>query len=462
MNNAIRVFMFGAGSTLALSVSAANLIENSDFNTNLDGWTPSSDGTVAIDTTTGFPAAPSIHLTAGGASASASATSDCIALDDSDHVDLYANIKGVSGAAEMSINTFSDAACTTALDKIDTGLLASNGRWQTYSLTDIALVDGTQSVTISLSAQGTVSTMAEALFDHVAFGPTGTAQTFIDINQEGLTGTWYNPQTSGQGLQFQIAPDDQSSGDGALFGALFTFDTVAGGADSQRWYSIQGGVSEGATDSAVTIYQNTGGVFDAGPATSPVAVGTGALMFDTCQSGTFNYTFNDGRNGSIPIQRLFPNVECVDSATPTNPVSDFGFSGTWYNAATSGQGMMIEVNPSNAQAFVGWYTYAQASTPSGLTDDASGQRWFSAQSSYTVGTRSIDLTLYNSIGGAFDASDPVTTDPVGTATLTYTSCTDATFDYTFTAGEMMGRTGSVPLTRLFDPLMSCSFNILTN
>jgi len=86
----------------------------------------------------------------------------------------------------------------------------------------------------------------------------------------------------------------------------------------------------------------------------------------------------------------------------------------------------------------------------------SGQRWFSAQAPYTVGSRTMELTVYSSTGGTFDSDDTtVATVAVGTATLTYTSCTAATFDYTFTAGEFAGQSGSIPLTRLGTPLSSC-------
>ena len=140
---------------------------------------------------------------------------------------------------------------------------------------------------------------------------------------------------------------------------------------------------------------------------------------------------------------------------PTNPPSDFGLSGTWYNPATSGQGMLIEVNPGDSAAFIGWYTYAA----DGASAGAAGQRWFSAQAPYTAGAASIDLTIYASTGGTFDSSaGTVHTDAVGTATLTYTSCNDAELAYMFTAGELNGRHGTIPLSRLGATPASCSFD----
>jgi hypothetical protein len=278
-----------------------------------------------------------------------------------------------------------------------------------------------------------------------------TTQPPVNVNQEGLSGTWYNPDTSGQGMQFQFSPDDGNSGEGTLFGAWYTYDIVAGTENSQRWYSVQTELTGDAESADVRIYRNTDGNFDAGPVTSAEQVGTGTLTFPTCDTGEFAYTLDDGRAGTIPLRRLLPNVECVTTGVPTNPQSDFGYTGPWYNTATGGQGMLIEVNPSDGQVFAGWYTYAEAGEGAGAT----GQRWFSAQAPFTAGDRTFDLTVFASTGGVFDTGGGVSTEPVGTATLTFTSCTEGTFDYTFTAGELTGMSGSIPLTRLGPVPQSC-------
>ena len=127
-------------------------------------------------------------------------------------------------------------------------------------------------------------------------------------------------------------------------------------------------------------------------------------------------------------------------------------SGAWYDTAIGGQGFIINVNPVDAQVFLGWYSYALDGEDAG----ASGQRWFSAQSPYTVGSTTMELGIYASTGGSLDSGAvPATTSPVGTATLTFASCTAATLDYVFTAGEMSGESGTINLTRLGAPLASC-------
>lgn len=456
MDNKVRVTLLAAGCMLALSANAANLIANPNFTAGLDGWSVSEgDGTATIDDSTGSPAAPSLRLIADGTTPNVSVESACMQLA-SHNVDLYMNIKGTSGFAIGTINAFGDTECIHGLTSINSQSFPATQTWDTYSMPQVILPPNTRSAKVVLTAgMGSSTEIGDANFDHIAFGPTGTVQTPINVNQEGLTGTWYNPATSGQGMQFQFFPDDSNPGNGSLFGAWFTYDIVAGATNSQRWYSIQGALMGDAQSAAFTIYRNVGGAFDSGPTTTAEAVGTGMLTFDSCESGTFEFALADGRSGTIPLRRLLRNVDCVDTGTPTNPVSDFGLSGTWYNPATSGQGAMIEVNPSDdGHAFLGWYTYAAA----GGATDVTGQRWFSAQAPYTVGTTTIDMTIYESTGGAFDSpNDIVTTDAVGTATLTYTSCDSATFDYTFTTGELNGRSGSIPLSRLGNTPSSCVF-----
>jgi len=443
------------GSLLALPAAAANLIPNPDFTGGTTGWTMSTtgSGTATLDTTTGSPDAPSVRLIATPANTDVSVFSSCVAVDDSQHVDLVANVRGNAGAATLEVDTFSDDACATALSQIVSTPVQANQTWTPYSLQDVALPNGSRSAQVVLTAtEGTDATAGDANFDHIELGPTGTVPGFVDVNQEGLSGTWFNPPTSGQGMQFTFSPDDSTPGVGTVFGTWYTFDTTAGDESAQRWYTMQAALTT-AESVEFPIYQNTGGNFDSPPVTTVRAGSTGSLAFDSCTSGTFTYAFDDGRTGTIPLTRAMPNVNCVETGTPTIAASDFGFSGTYYDPATAGQGMVVEINPDNAYAFVGWYTYALA----GQTSGAAGQRWITAQAPYTVGSGTVDLTLYDTTGGTFDSdATAVTTVPIGTATLTFTSCTTATFDYTISAGELAGQSDSIPLSRLGSTPASCS------
>jgi hypothetical protein len=269
-----------------------------------------------------------------------------------------------------------------------------------------------------------------------------------DLNQHGFTGSWYEPASSGQGLAVEVFPNLLSPGAGLAFVSWFTFDTVIGGAERQRWYTLQGPVIAGQANASLTIYRNTGGNFNAGPATSPLPVGTATLSFDTCSSGqlTYNFTDGSGRTGTIALTRLLPNVTCsVATPFPTNV--DFALSGTWYaGGATSGQGFEAEVASNAGAFFLSWFTYM----PNGAGAGVAGQRWYTAQGVFTPGLRTIPVQIYETGGGRFDTETPPgqTTVPVGTGTMVFQSCSAATFAYNFTGGSSIGRSGTITLQRI--------------
>lgn len=279
-------------------------------------------------------------------------------------------------------------------------------------------------------------------------GPPPVSGSAPDLDQHGLTGSWYEPATSGQGFEVEFYPDLVTPGTALVQGAWFTFDGApTGGADRQRWYTFSGNGQSGKPNVPVAIYQNVGGNFNAPPITSAIPVGSGTLAFSQCNSGTLAYTFSDGsgRSGTIALTRITPNVTCaVGTAPSTN--GDFSLSGNWFDPATSGQGFAFEVNPLVPVFFFAWYTYA----PSGQMAGVAGQRWFTGQASYTPGSRAMTLTLYETTGGLFDqVTNPApATVPVGTSTVTFASCASAQLQFNFTGGSNAGRSGTIALARV--------------
>ena len=306
-------------------------------------------------------------------------------------------------------------------------------------------------LTFRVSADGLTlvgSTGPNETFSLARVGPLSTPPSAKpDLNQHGLTGSWYEPATGGQGVEVEVFANP-SAGAGSTFVSWFTYDTVAGGAERQRWYTAQGPVATGQPNAALTIYRNTGGNFNAPPVTTAQAVGTATLSFDTCSSGQLVYAFTDGtgRTGTIPLTRLTQNVTCSTTSTyPTN--ADFALSGNWFGgAATSGQGFTIEVNPNSGALFAAWYTYM----PNGTAAGAAGQRWYTAQAAFTPGLRTMPVTIYETTGGVFDTPTPPgqKTVPVGTGTMAFQSCSAATFSYNFTGGSSSGLSGTITLSRV--------------
>jgi hypothetical protein len=453
MGNKIRIVLVlsTAWSTCA---SAANLVSNPDFTAGLLGWSLASEsGEMTLDPQ-GFPGAPALRVTGGNAISGAEAQSACIPINSATAFDFRFNAYAVAGQASARMETYADADCLTMLGAIGTQPGGPANDFVAHSLTNVMLHTGARSARIVLASTPSASGgRGDVLFDHVGFGPAGTLAAGININQEGLSGAWFNPVFGGQGLQFAISPDFATPGAGSLFGAWYTFDATAGGTDTQRWYSLEAFIGGDATSADVTIYQNTGGNFQAPPTTSAIAVGSGTLEFPSCVAATFDYVFDDGRTGTLSLQRLLANVECAETGTPATPPSDFGLSGAWYDPTLGGQGFLIDVNPVDEQVFLGWYTYAVDGAAGGV----SAQRWFSAQGHYLVGSTSMELQVYVSTGGTFDAGGNVSTNWVGTATLVFASCSSADFDFEFEDGELAGESGAMHLQRLGAAPASCGF-----
>ena len=76
----------------------------------------------------------------------------------------------------------------------------------------------------------------------------------VDLNQHGLTGSWYDPAKNGQGVELEVFPDLVAPGTSLVQGAWFTFDSESvGGADRERWYTFNGNGKSGSADVPVTI-----------------------------------------------------------------------------------------------------------------------------------------------------------------------------------------------------------------
>jgi hypothetical protein len=109
------------------------------------------------------------------------------------------------------------------------------------------------------------------------------------------SGSWYDPGTSGQGIEVSITPPANGS-NGALFGAWFTYDP-SGAADDprkQNWFTLQGDLSGAvAGQTSVQIYSTLGGTLDGTPATTTVPVGAATITFSGCESATVDYRFDD-------------------------------------------------------------------------------------------------------------------------------------------------------------------------
>jgi subtilisin family serine protease len=251
----------------------------------------------------------------------------------------------------------------------------------------------------------------------------------------GLSGIWYNPNTSGQGMMIEI--DAQRS---FAFAGWYTYDVNGQpGPDAQRqqrWYSANSNYSPTDTARVMTVYRNTGGQFDNPPTTQGVPIGTATLSFQSCTTGRFDYQINadgENRSGTIPLTRLGTDAYCASGTMPSFSLSTQGInpslSGAWYEPRTSGQGFQFSFLPLDGNlAFLAWYTY-DVNGQSGT--GPSGQRWYTIEINYTPGsTQALGMPIMQNLGGRFDTRPPETTSTqVGTADLVIHTCNSASLTY---------------------------------
>lgn len=126
------------------------------------------------------------------------------------------------------------------------------------------------------------------------------------------SGSWYNPNMSGQGLVLTVDPTPTAGS--MLFGGWFTYapnGQQIGGPGSQSWFALQSTqAGQGGTYPA-NIYAGSGGAF-MNPASKVTTtnVGTATVVFSSCTTMTVTYNFtagiNQGQNGTVTFDRLGP------------------------------------------------------------------------------------------------------------------------------------------------------------
>jgi plastocyanin len=131
------------------------------------------------------------------------------------------------------------------------------------------------------------------------------AASFV-IN-EGVQGSWFNPDFSAQGFFFDVAPSIN------LFGiAWFTWTTTPGQYD---WLTGAGPYANGVAN--ITFTRTRGGVFNAAANVVATTAGTGTVTFIDCSHATLQFTLTDPpATGTIPLRRLLETSSLCTTANP--------------------------------------------------------------------------------------------------------------------------------------------------
>lgn len=325
-------------------------------------------------------------------------------------------------------------------------------RWAPFALG----TDGGLRVAAAVADNGIERDEVLALHSAAATAPS------IPVAQAGIDGAWYPAYASGQGFWI----DYVASGNYLLM-PWFTYDTTPlDDPSGLAWYSLQGSVPSGATGVDLGIGVAAPGTFDSGTV-ALTQVGTAHLSFSDCNSATLLYQFTGGVNGNagglMSLTRLTPSTaDCrlADGGTAPAQIANVpanGFdarsSGTWYDPATSGQGLQLTIMPPASgfagEVFGGWFTF----DPASAANDPQHLQWFTLQGDLSNAANGrVTLAIAETLGGSLDGRPTADTRALGSATLTFTACDRATLDFEFgqdpDAHAFAGLSGSVSLSKI--------------
>lgn len=133
--------------------------------------------------------------------------------------------------------------------------------------------------------------------------------------------------------------------------------------------------------------------------------------------------------------------------SPSTFTLNAGLNDAWFNTATIGQGVFINVFPVLGKVFLAMFTFDTQQPP----EDAvavvgwAGHRWVTALGDFSGNTAVLSAELTE--GGLFNSAEPKVqqTPGYGTFTLVFTDCSNAVLTYEFPG---LGLSGSIELTRV--------------
>ena len=118
-----------------------------------------------------------------------------------------------------------------------------------------------------------------------------------------------------------------------------------------------------------------------------------------------------------------------------------GLKGAWYNQATPGQGLFLEIYEDPPYFFAAWFSFPRPSEAAGT--DPVAHRWYTLEGPYAGDA--VEVGIFQTTGGAFVDDAPVTQEQVGTAIIHFSDCNNGEVIYEFDDGSEQG---SIPITRV--------------
>lgn len=155
--------------------------------------------------------------------------------------------------------------------------------------------------------------------------------------------------------------------------------------------------------------------------------------------------------GYVQADTAITTATTTASGGPALRIDQPSINGLWGAPELAGQGLSINWLPGTRTVSATWLTFA---AEGGST--AAAQRWYTLQTgAIAAGVTVLDLPIFKSSGGNFDAAPAVSPVPVGRATLAFGDCNSATLLYQLDAGENGGAAGELKLQRLTPATQDC-------
>ena len=158
------------------------------------------------------------------------------------------------------------------------------------------------------------------------------------------------------------------------------------------------------------------------------------MSFSTCKTATLSYDFATLATGEISLNKSLeiPGNECDNS----NKALPNGVSGAWFDRSRSGEGFSNYLYEENGvqMAKITWFTY----------DNDGKQMWLSGTG--TVNNKTISISAMKQYTGASLFSGTTQNKQVGSLSMTWDDCHNATIDYDFTMSNL--GSGALSLSQL--------------
>lgn len=251
----------------------------------------------------------------------------------------------------------------------------------------------------------------------------------------GQSAAYYDPDRSGEGVFIELLADQKA----VVY--VFSYD----GEDPRQAWMFGTGELLGEGILLTEMYRPTGATFGENFDPGDVkfrSFGTMAFKLPKCGEledvGNLNIEPLDGDFDSFESANYRQLTRVVDCEGEGGHAK-FGYSGSWFDPAHSGEGIILEVLL-DGRGLVQWFTY----------DHDGRQMWIQGIGEFEGETLVVDKLFTTSGTRWGDAFDPeqVETHDWGSMTLSFDSCDSATLDYVSTAGFGSGDQEMQRLTHL--------------